>query len=173
MKFTPVNESSSTATAIKESALHTTITVKNAGSVTHVDEALATATRYRNIVSPTIVTPDTADSARSPPAMSPPTKLSYGELSSTKPFHTMDLIPVTIKSTMNNAPATLLCLVLESLFGPFFPDRHFHSIQQAVEIAMKKLTPHYWSKFRHGIYELFADVHDVSNAKFAWRSKFE
>ncbi|KAF8243404.1 hypothetical protein K440DRAFT_637362 [Wilcoxina mikolae CBS 423.85] len=132
MTITPVNESSSTATAIKETILCSTITVEKAGSRTLVDQALATATRYRKVVSPTMVAPYTADSAklppaklppaRLPPAKSPPAKLSATESSPTKLFPTMDLIP---------------------------------------------------SKFMHGIYKPFADIHKLSNAQVAWLSKFE
>ncbi|KAF8245004.1 hypothetical protein K440DRAFT_646635 [Wilcoxina mikolae CBS 423.85] len=171
MTFTPVNESSITAT--KETALRSTITVEKAGSCsTLIDQALATATRYRKVISPTMVAPDTADSAESPPAKSPPAKLSSAESSPTNPFPTMDLIRVT-SITMHHAPITLPFQVLESLCYGFFPDRHFDSIQEAVEVAVKELTPQDQSKFMHDVYELFADIHEVSNAHVAWLSEFE
>ncbi|KAF8243478.1 hypothetical protein K440DRAFT_668652 [Wilcoxina mikolae CBS 423.85] len=180
MTFTPVNESS--ATAIKETALRSTITVEKAGSHTLVDQALATTTRYRKVVSPTMVAPDTADSAKSPPTKSPPAKLSTAksrlaklfstEWSPTKPCPTINLIPVTCK-IIDHAPATLPLQALENLCDGFFPDRHFDSIQEAVEITVKKLTLQDQSKFMHGVYELFADIHKVSNAQVAWLSEFE
>jgi hypothetical protein len=85
----------------------------------------------------------------------------------------MDLVPTTSKATMDLAPATLPSQALESLCDGFFPDRRFDSIQEAVEIAVKELTPQDQSKFMHGVYELFADIHEVSNAQVAWLSKFE
>ncbi|KAF8253227.1 hypothetical protein K440DRAFT_643209 [Wilcoxina mikolae CBS 423.85] len=169
MTFTPVNKSSSTATAIKETALHSTITIEKAGNhSTLIDQALATASRYRRVVSPTMIAPDTANSAESPPA-----KLSSTESSPTKPFPTMDLILVTSKTTMDHAPATLPLQVLESLCDGFFPDRHFDSIQEAVEITMKERTLQDQSKLMHGVYELFAHIHEVSNVQVAWLSEFE
>ncbi|KAF8243728.1 hypothetical protein K440DRAFT_636809 [Wilcoxina mikolae CBS 423.85] len=130
-----------------------------------------------------MVAPDTADLAKSPPAKSPsakspPTtspsaKLSSIESSPIKPFPTLDLIPVTSNTTLDRAPANLPFQALESLYDGFFPDRYFNSIQEAVEIAVKKLTPHNQSKFMHGIYELFADIHKISNAQVAWLSNFE
>ncbi|KAF8248564.1 hypothetical protein K440DRAFT_642215 [Wilcoxina mikolae CBS 423.85] len=158
----------------------TTITVEKAGNLsTLIDQALATASRYRKVVSPTMVAPDPAElsSAESSPtklssAESPPAKLSSAESSPTKPFPTMDLIPVTSK-TMDHAPATLPLQALESLCYGFFPDRHFDSIQEAVEIAVKELTPKDQSEFMHDVYELFADIHELSNAPVAWLSNFE
>ncbi|KAF8248754.1 hypothetical protein K440DRAFT_641857 [Wilcoxina mikolae CBS 423.85] len=113
----------STATAIRKTALRSTITVEKAGNRnTLVDQALATTSRYRKVSSPTMVTPDITDSAESPPdklssakspcarlssAESPPTKLSSAESSLTKPFPTMDLIPVTSKTKMDHTPVTL------------------------------------------------------------------
>jgi hypothetical protein len=85
----------------------------------------------------------------------------------------MDLVSATNKATMDLAPATLPSQVLESLYNGFFLDRHFDSIQEAVEIAVKELTPQDQSMFMHGIYELFADIHEVSNAQVAWLSKFD
>ncbi|KAF8248413.1 hypothetical protein K440DRAFT_642597 [Wilcoxina mikolae CBS 423.85] len=130
-----------------------------------------------------MVAPDTTDFAKSTPdksppiklssPKSPPAKLSSTELSPTKPFPTMDLIPVTRKPTIDHAPATLPLQVLESLCDGFFSDRHFDSIQEEVEIVMKELTLQDQSKFMHGIYELFADIHKVSNVQVAWFSKFE
>ncbi|KAF8248622.1 hypothetical protein K440DRAFT_642137 [Wilcoxina mikolae CBS 423.85] len=76
----------------------------------------------------------------------------------------MDLIPVTSKITMDQVPANLPIQVLKSLCDGFFLDRNFNSIQEAVEIAMKELTPQDQSKFIHGVYELFTDIHEVSNA---------
>ncbi|KAF8243729.1 hypothetical protein K440DRAFT_636810 [Wilcoxina mikolae CBS 423.85] len=152
MTFTPVKESSSTATSIKETALHGTITVERAGSRTLVDQASATTTRYRNVVSPTMVAPDTSYSAKLPPA-----KLSSTESSPTKPFPTVDLIPVTSKTTIDHAPVTLPLQTLESLCDGFFPNRHFDSVQEAVEIVVKELTPQDQSKFIHGVYELYYD----------------
>ncbi|KAF8247153.1 hypothetical protein K440DRAFT_644172 [Wilcoxina mikolae CBS 423.85] len=173
MAFTPVNESSSTATAIKKTALCSTITVEKAGNhSTLIDQVLATAIRYRKVVSPTMVATDTTDSTKSPPAMSPPTKLSSVESSPTKPFPTMDLIPVTSK-TMDHVPVTLPFQVLESLCDGFFPDRYFDSNQEAVEIAVKELTTYDQSKFMCGVYELFTDIHEVSNAQVTWLSEFE
>ncbi|KAF8253562.1 hypothetical protein K440DRAFT_641839 [Wilcoxina mikolae CBS 423.85] len=181
MTLTSVNESS--ATAIKETTLRSTITVQEAGSRTLVDQVLATGTRFRKVVSPTMVAPDTADSAKSPPAESPPAKLSSSESpptklcstgsSPTKPFPTIDYIPVTSKTTMDHAPATLLLQALESLCDGFFPDRHFDSIQEAVEIAVMELTARDQSKFMHVVYELFRDIYEVSNAQVAWLSMFE
>ncbi|KAF8516074.1 hypothetical protein BDD12DRAFT_985043 [Trichophaea hybrida] len=72
---------------------------------------------------------------------------------------------------MDFAPATLPSQALESLCDGFFPDRRFDSIQEAVEIAVKELTPQDQSKFMHSVYELFADIHEVSNAQVAWLSK--
>ncbi|KAF8250584.1 hypothetical protein K440DRAFT_639102 [Wilcoxina mikolae CBS 423.85] len=155
MTFIPVNEGSSTATAIKETVLRSPITVETAGNrSTLIDQALATASRYRKDISPTMIAPDTADSAESPSAElssadstpaklssaetppiklssaeSPPAKLSSTESSPTKPFPTLDLIP--------------------------------------------ELTPQDESKFIHGVYELFADIHEISNAQVAWLSNFE
>ncbi|KAF8241544.1 hypothetical protein K440DRAFT_642019 [Wilcoxina mikolae CBS 423.85] len=173
MTFTPVNESSSTATAIKETALHSTITVKKAGNrSTLIDQALATTIRYRKAISPTMVTPDTADSTKSPPAKSPTAKLSSIKSSPTELFPTMDFILVTSK-TMDHIPATLPFQALKSLCDSFFPDRHFDSIQEAVEIAVKELTLQDQLKFMHSIYELFADTYEVSNAQVAWLSEFE
>ncbi|KAF8247185.1 hypothetical protein K440DRAFT_644105 [Wilcoxina mikolae CBS 423.85] len=166
MTFTPVNESSTTT--IKKITLRSTITVKKAGSHTLVDQALATTIIYRKVVSPTMIAPDTADSAKSPAA-----KLSSAELSASRLFPTMDLIPVTSKTTMDHALATLPLQALESLCDGFFLDRYFDSIQEAVEIAIKELTPQDQSKFMHGVYELFADIYEVSKAQVAWLSKFE
>ncbi|KAF8242950.1 hypothetical protein K440DRAFT_638118 [Wilcoxina mikolae CBS 423.85] len=169
MTFTPVNESSSTAN--KKTALCSTITVEKAGSSsTLVDQLLATVTRYKNVVSPTIVALDTANSAKSPPTMFPPAKLSSVKSSPTKPFPTIDLILVTRKTTLDHAPATLPFQVLESLCDGFFPDRHFDSIQEAGEITMKELTQQDQWKFMHGIYDLFTDIYEVSNTQVAWLS---
>ncbi|KAF8251479.1 hypothetical protein K440DRAFT_637444 [Wilcoxina mikolae CBS 423.85] len=85
----------------------------------------------------------------------------------------MDLIPVTSKTAMDHAPATLPLHTLESLCDSFFQDRHFDSIQEAVAITVKELTPQDQLKFIHGIYELFSDIHEVSNAQVAWLSKFQ
>ncbi|KAF8242926.1 hypothetical protein K440DRAFT_638155 [Wilcoxina mikolae CBS 423.85] len=114
-----------------------------------------------------MVVPDTADSAESPPA-----KLSSAASSLTKPFPTMDLIPVTSK-TMYHAPATLPFQALESLCDGFFPDRYLDSIQEEVEITVKKLTPQDQSKFMHSVYELFADIDEVLNVQAAWLSEFK
>ncbi|KAF8241920.1 hypothetical protein K440DRAFT_640836 [Wilcoxina mikolae CBS 423.85] len=179
MMFTPVNESSSTATAIKETAPCSTITVEKAGSnSTLVDQALVSATRYRKVISPTMVAPDTADSAESSPAKlssaeSPPAKLFSAKSSPTKPFPTMDLIPVTSKTTMDHAVATLPFQVLKSLCDSCFPYRHLDSIQEAVQITVKELTPQDQSKFMHSVYELLADINEVSNVQVIWLSKFE
>ncbi|KAF8241345.1 hypothetical protein K440DRAFT_644067 [Wilcoxina mikolae CBS 423.85] len=62
---------------------------------------------------------------------------------------------------------------LESLCEGFFPDRHFNSIQEEVEIAEREMTPQDQSKFMHGVYGLFTDIHEVSNGKVAWLSEFE
>ncbi|KAF8245495.1 hypothetical protein K440DRAFT_646199 [Wilcoxina mikolae CBS 423.85] len=75
----------------------------------------------------------------------------------------MDLILVTSKTTMDHVPATLLFQVLESLYNGFSPGRHIDSIQEAVEIAMKELTPYDQSKFMHSIYERLANIHTISN----------
>ncbi|KAF8244847.1 hypothetical protein K440DRAFT_635736 [Wilcoxina mikolae CBS 423.85] len=182
MTFTLVNESSSTATAIKESALHCPMTVEKAGCRTLVDLALATTRRYRKVISPTMIAPDITISTESPPAESPPAKLSSAEsppikLSSaesspTKPFPTLDLISVTSK-TMDHVPQTLPFQGLESLCDGFFPDRYFVSIQEAVEITVNKLSPQDQWKFMYSIYELFADIHEVSNSQVEWLSEFE
>ncbi|KAF8242967.1 hypothetical protein K440DRAFT_638067 [Wilcoxina mikolae CBS 423.85] len=112
-----------------------------------------------------MVASDTAYSAESPPvelssaessptklssAESPPAKLSSAELSPTKPVPTMDLIPVTSKA-MDHAPVTLLFQVMESLCDDFFPGRHLDFILEAVEIAVKQLTPQAQSKFMHAL----------------------
>ncbi|KAF8248409.1 hypothetical protein K440DRAFT_642594 [Wilcoxina mikolae CBS 423.85] len=86
-----------------------------------------------------MVAPDSADSAESPPVKLPPAKLSSTESSPIKLFPTMDLIPVTSKTTRNHAPATL----------PF------------------------QSKVMHSIYELFTDIHEISNVQVIWPSKFD
>ncbi|KAF8247800.1 hypothetical protein K440DRAFT_643435 [Wilcoxina mikolae CBS 423.85] len=127
--------SSSTATATKVIILYSTITIEETGSCTLVNQALATTTTYRMVVSPTMVTPDTTDSTKTAPV-----KLSSAESSPTKLFPTMDLIPVTSKTTIDYAPATLPLQVLESLCDGFFLDRHFNYIHEAVEITMKELT---------------------------------
>jgi hypothetical protein len=171
MTFTPVNESSSTttATAIKKTALRSTITVRKTESRNNlVDQALAAAAKYKKVACPTMAASDTTDSAESPPA-----KLSSAQSSPAKPFPTMDLVPTFSKATMDFAPANLPSQALESLCDGFFPDRRFDSIQEAVEIAVKELTPQDQSKFMHSVYELFADIHEVSNPQVAWLSKFE
>ena len=85
----------------------------------------------------------------------------------------MDLVPTFSKATMDFAPANLPSQALESLCDSFFPDRSFDSIQEAVEIAVKELTPQDLSKFMHSVYKLFDDIHEFSNAQVAWLSKFE
>ncbi|KAF8241917.1 hypothetical protein K440DRAFT_640833 [Wilcoxina mikolae CBS 423.85] len=147
MTFTLVNESSSTATAIKATALCSTITVAKAGNrSTLLDQVLATASRYREVISPTIVAPDTADSAESPSAK----QNNHG--------------PCISKSSISGTGRPMRWL---------FPDRDFDSIQEAVEIAVKELTLQDQLKFMHGVYELFADIHEFSNVQVAWLSKFQ
>ncbi|KAF8243725.1 hypothetical protein K440DRAFT_636870 [Wilcoxina mikolae CBS 423.85] len=120
-----------------------------------------------------MVAPDIVDSTKSPPAKSPPAKFSSAESSPPKTFSAMDHIAITSKTTLDHAPATLLFQALESVCNGLFLDRHFDSIQESVEIAMKELTPQDQSKFMHSVYELFIDIHQVSNAQVAWLSKFQ
>jgi hypothetical protein len=85
----------------------------------------------------------------------------------------MDLVSANSKATIDLAPATLPSQALDSLCDGFFLDRYFDSIQVAVDIAVKELTPQDQSKFMHDLYKHSVDINKVSNAQVAWLSKFE